>query len=419
MKRIYVILDGVADKKSRQLDMRTPLEAADKPNLDFFTFNGKMGHMFVLNEGIAPESDSAITAILGYKPFVESRGVIEALGEGINFSRGDLILRANFATLDNWENREILDRRAGRSLTSKDLEELEKVINENVRLPFEFKFYSTGQHRGILIVKGGFSDNISNTDPDYNFGKAKYSGSKLLMSKSLDGEDESSLSANLINNFTKQVFNVLDNHEINLDRKKKGLMPANVVILRDSGNERPKFSKLKGKWIGFAYTPLMKGIVKSVGMKLKTFDRPKMKDMDYYAYNENLLKIACKNAKKMIARNFKKYNNFFVHFMETDIPGHDNKPLEKVKMIEMIDKMFFSWLRKYKDKVEVIVTPDHVTACSLKKHTGDPVPVMIYGKKNSEGEFDRDDVESFDEERALFGGLGKIDSKDFMGLTQS
>ena len=80
----------------------------------------------------------------------------------------------------------------------------------------------------------------------------------------------------------------------------------------------------------------------------------------------------------MLKKNKDKYDYFYVHFKKTDIPGHDNRPLDKVKMIELLDQRFFSFLRNFVKKERVIITADHTTACRLKAHTADPVPVLTY-----------------------------------------
>ncbi len=404
MKKIFIVLDGVADNSCKFLDGQTPLEAANKPNLDWFAENGQNGFMYPIKEQVVPDSDAAITSILGYNPNMESRGVIEAIGSDIKFDRGDLVVRTNFASIDGLEDRKILDRRAGRNLTSEEILKLESEIN-SIQFDFPFEFHATSQYRGILIFKGGFSDNISNTDPEY--GSNAKRGEYVLDAKALDSDEDSELAADILNRFSEKVFHTLSSCDVNFERKKKGLMPANFLLFRDAGIEKPKFKKIKGKWVGFGYTPLVNGIIKSAGMKLESFDLPRIKTMDVYSYQVDLLKLACKKAIKALKRNWKKYDKMFIHFMETDVPAHDNKPLEKVKMIELVDRYFFSYLKKKCKDVEIVITSDHTTSCKFKRHTADPVPVIYFNGK-------RDDIEGFSESQALYGGLGKIYGKELL-----
>ena len=110
LKLIYVAIDGMGDLPIAELGNRTPLEVADTPRLDFLAKNGKTGLMYTVRKGVAPESDVAVISLLGYDPFKYStgRGVIEAVGAGLNMKDGDLALRCNFATLG--KGKEIIER---------------------------------------------------------------------------------------------------------------------------------------------------------------------------------------------------------------------------------------------------------------------------------------------------------------------
>ncbi len=385
-----MVLDGVADEPCQALGMITPLQAAKTPNLDFFTRRGKLDYCYPVKEGYVPESDSGIISLLGYDFVFERRGPLEALGAGVKTANGDLVFRCNFATIDRLENGNVLDRRAGRTLTTKEAWALAKAINSGVKLPFKFEFVPTIQHRGVLVIKGGFSDNISAVEMGKN--------EKIGFSKPLDDNEGAELSSELVNSFVRQSFRILDNHPINLARAKKGFYAANVILCRGVGNEVPRFKKLKGKWIALAYMPLEKGIALASGMDSYCFKYPKMKGIDVYSNLYTGLKLACKYAVKMLYKYRNKYDYFYVHLKETDVPGHDNKPFEKVKMIEMIDERFFYYLRKILGNAKLIVTADHATPCRLKMHSADSVPVL--SALNLSG---KESEQRFTEEQALNG----------------
>ena len=379
MKGVFIILDGVADQACQQLGQKTPLEAAKTPNLDKLARKSKLDYCYTVKEGLAPQSHNAVLSLLGYDPNLISRGPLEAQGIGIQLKKGDLSLRTNFATLDSMENKEILDKRAGRTLTTKEAIALSQTINEKIKLPFKFEFRPTIQHRGVLVIRGGFSDNISNVDPYYGRGIAIANAkNKLKFSLPLDDEDDSKFSADLLNKFVKQSFEVLEKHPINIARAKKGLFAANILLCREAGNSPIKLKKLKGNWIALGYMPLEKGIAKATGMEIYSFKYPKLKDLDAYASLYLGLRKAIKNSIKLIKRYKNKYDYFYIHLKETDLPGHDNKPLEKVKMIELIDKKFFPYINKISKNTKIIVTADHTTSCRLKSHTDDPVPVLTF-----------------------------------------
>ncbi len=365
-----MILDGIGDEECKVLGGRTPLGAAETPNLDAIAKKAKIEHCYTVREGYVPESDAGVVSLLGYDIIYESRGSLEALGLGIKLRNGDLAFRCNFATIDDLEKGNVLDRRAGRNLTTKEARILAKAINREVKLPFKFEFYPSVQHRGVLVIRGGFSDNISKVDVN--------SRGKLEFSEPFDDEEDSKLSANLINLFVRKSHEVLDRHPVNLKRAKKGLYSANVLLCRGAGSSVPRFKKLKGKWIALGYMPLEIGIARAVGMDVYKIKYPKLKGIDAYANLYDGLNKSIKGAVKMLRRYKKKYDYFYIHFKATDLPGHDGRPKDKVKMIEILDKKFFSFLRGFIGDCKLIVTGDHSTPCNKKAHSADPVPVLIF-----------------------------------------
>jgi 2,3-bisphosphoglycerate-independent phosphoglycerate mutase len=242
MKGILIILDGLGDLPSKQLDGKTPLESANMPNLGFFANRSEMGYMYPIRPGFIPESDEAIVSIFGNNLISSSRGQLEAIGAGIKLVRGDLALRTNFATIDSLKDGNIIDRRAGRTLTTKEAEILAKEINKKVKINCKFIFKPTIQHRGILVLKGGYSDNITNTDTAYyQEGKIKLYD-KIVQCKPLDEEDNSQYTADILNEFTNQTYEILNKHPVNEERRKKGLLPANYILARGAGVENPKLN---------------------------------------------------------------------------------------------------------------------------------------------------------------------------------
>ncbi|MFW6283483.1 MAG: phosphoglycerate mutase, partial [Minisyncoccales bacterium] len=136
MKGIIVILDGLGDRPHKLLNEKTPLEAAETPNLDFFAARGEQGFLYPVKPGFAPSTEEAILSIFGNN-WIFPRGQFEARGNGINLTRGDLALRVNFATIDSIKQGNIIDRRAGRTLTNAEAEALSKAVN---KIPFSSSF---------------------------------------------------------------------------------------------------------------------------------------------------------------------------------------------------------------------------------------------------------------------------------------
>lgn len=414
-KLLYVVLDGVGDRPNPQLGGKTPLQYASKPNMDYLAKVGITGLVYTVDKGVAPESDVAVLSILGYDPFKchVGRGALEALGAGLEFDDGWLALRCNFATVD--KDLKILDRRCGRTLTTPEAIELAKSINEEVKLDNAvFTFMSTIGHRGVLVIKrldGHLSSNITNTDPAYDkvggLGVAK-GGTGITISecKPLDDNPDTIIAAKLVNEFTKKAMKVLDKHPINLERRHKGLLPANAILCRDASHKRPRLNSLVElyglKMACLAEMPVERGIAMAVGMDIVSI--PPMignAEVDYRLRAESTLEALVK------------YDGVYVHLKGPDEPGHDGDPIRKVKSIEDIDRFFFSIVVESinLEDVTMVVTSDHATPCTLRSHSDDPVPILVAG-----GNVEPDKVKEFDEVACKEGALGIIKGVEIMPM---
>ncbi len=409
MKGILVILDGIGDLPNKQLGNKTPLEAANMPNLDFLAARSEMGYMYPVKPNFVPESDEAIVSIFGNELISSTRGQLEARGADMKLTRGDLALRVNFATIDSLEKGNIIDRRAGRTLTTEEAESLGKALNNKIKMSCKFVFEPTLQHRGVLVFRGGFSDSITGNDATYVQGKS-IELSKKGFCKPTDDDENAQYSANTVNEFINQAYEILNNHPINQERRKKGLLPANYLLVRGAGVEEPKL-KIYKKWISPSYMPLEIGFSKLSGMEVVTFEYPRLKKLDAYGNLWEGLKKACNFNVKTIKKNHKKFDYVYIHIKETDLPGHDNKPVEKKEMLEQIDKILFKFLKKFAlpKKIKVVVTADHSTPCKLKDHSADPVPVLFYNDSIPK-------AKKFCEKQARKGVLGSMVGKDLLKI---
>src|SRR5713226_5222232 len=249
---IYVLLGGIGDLPHPDLKGATPLSYAKTPNLDRLARNGSIGEVISVGKGIAPQSDIAVFNMLGYRfeagAYV-GRGVIEAIGIGIDFKSGDLALRGNFATVND-ENI-IVDRRAGRKIERKDTLAIARELEDKVRFSNQkasVVVAPTIGHRIIVRIRcdGKFlSPDISNTDPAYarmgGMGVAKAVGDYLKIEKSLplNESSDAKLSAELVNKFTEQSLVIMKKSQVNKTRMEKGKKLLNSILLRDAGNKFP------------------------------------------------------------------------------------------------------------------------------------------------------------------------------------
>jgi len=403
---IYVLLDGVGDLPHPDLAGKTPLEAATTKNMDVLAKNGIMGQVISVGKGIAPESDIAVFNMLGYK-FQHSdyagRGVVEAIGIGIDFKDGDLALRGNFATLDN--EGKIIDRRAGRKIERKDVEEISKEIEK------EIKFSSpnasvvvapTVGHRVTVRLRNSkpFSSEISNTDPAYarvdGMGIAKAVSDFMKIEKCIPLEQtENAISAaNLVNEFTEQSLEIMKKSDVNKRRSQKNKKLLNSILLRDAGNKYPNVKPINDlhsmNFSCIVDMPVEVGI--SNILKMRTYDAGGLTDYEEKA--------------SVAAQAMETENAIYVHLKGPDEFGHDGDAIGKMKNIEEIDKRFFGTLLDHIDvsKVAVMISADHSTPSIHKGHSADPVPVLISGDMIT-----NDDTQRFTETEAKKGAIGLIE----------
>jgi len=403
---VYVLLDGVGDLPHPNLVGKTPLDAASTPNLDRLAKNGTMGQVITVGKGIAPESDIAVFNMLGYKfkhDDYAGRGVVEAIGIGIDFKDGDLALRGNFATLN--DDGVIIDRRAGRKIEKQDTETVSNEIEEKIKFSDENAtaiITPTIGHRLVIRIRSNcaLSSNISNTDPAYvrvaGMGIAKAVTDFLKIEKCLplDEESHTKLASKLVNELTEQSLDIMKKSEVNERRKENDKKLLNGILLRDAGNIYPKVTPINDlhsmKFSCIVDMPVEIGI--SEILKMKTYDAGGLTDYEEKA--------------KVAAKAMDEQNAVYVHLKGPDEFGHDGDARGKMENIEEIDKRFFGTLLDNIDssKVAVIVSADHSTPCINKGHSADPVPLLISGDMVT-----NDDTQRFTEIEAKNGRIGLID----------
>ena len=409
IKIVYVLLDGVGDLPHPDLDGKTPLEAAATPNMDALAKNGVMGQVISVGKGIAPESDIAVFNMLGYR-FQHSdyagRGVIEAIGIGIDFKDGDLALRGNFATLDN--EGQIIDRRAGRKIERDDAEKISKEIENGVKFSnpeASVVVAPTIGHRIIVRLRDikQLSSEITNTDPAYTrvdgMGIAKAVGDFMRIEKCIPMEqtEDASNAAKLVNEFTEQSLEIMKKSDVNVQREQKNKKLLNSILLRDAGNKYPNVQPINELYtMNFSCIvdmPVEVGI--SNILKMKTFNAGGLTDYEEKA--------------KVAAQAMNTENAIYVHLKGPDEFGHDGDAIGKMKNIEEIDKRFFGTLLDNIDvsKIAVMISADHSTPCINKGHSDDPVPLLISGNM-----IENDNSQRFTEKDGENGKVGLINGAD-------
>lgn len=407
---IYVLLDGVGDLPHPDLKGKTPLDSAVTPNLDRLAKNGTMGQVISVGKGIAPESDIAVFNMLGYRfqhANYVGRGVIEAIGVGIDFKDGDLALRGNFATID--DNRVITDRRAGRRIEREDAVEISKEIQEKTEFTnpnASVVVAPTIGHRVTVRIRCKdeiLSSDITNTDPAYarvdGMGIAKAVSDFLKIEKCLplNESPNARLTADLVNEFTEKSLAIMKQSMVNKKRKQNDKKLLNSIILRDAGNRYPHTKPINElysmKFSCIVDMPVELGI--SEVLKMKAFKAGGLTDYEEKA--------------KVAAQSMQTQNAIYVHLKGPDEFGHDGDAIGKMKNIEEIDKRFFGTLLDNIDssKVAVVISADHSTPCINKGHSDDPVPLLVSGNF-----IKKDGTTRFTEAEAKKGIIGLIEGAE-------
>jgi len=363
-KILLMIADGLGDRPTRELNGRTPLEAADKPNLRELIRSSVGGLMDPIAPGVRAGSDTSHLAIFGLDPFkyYRGRGAFEAIGAGAVLEPGDVAFRGNFATVKG--DFTVIDRRAGRKIEEAD--DLVRELNEKVGEIDGVKvmFYHGTEHRVAVVLRGqGLSDKVSDTDPhEVN--------RRVLESRPLDGTKEAERTAEVLNKLTRRVYEVLSQSELNKLRVSKGLPPANVILLRGASifEGLPKFKDYTGLNAGaVSATALIKGICRQLGMDVIT--PPGATG----GVDSDLNAKADAAAKMLEEKDF-----VFVHVKGTDAASHDGNARAKVDVIERIDRMIGRILDRVGSELVIAFTGDHTTPVEVREHTSDPVPFMLY-----------------------------------------
>jgi 2,3-bisphosphoglycerate-independent phosphoglycerate mutase len=417
-KIVYVILDGLGDDPIPALRGRTPLEVARTPHLDRLAAAGRNGYVTTVGEGIAPESDIAVFAVLGYDPreHHSGRGPLESVGAGLEVADGDLAYRVNFATVEKddggWT---IVDRRVGRDLSSEEAHALAEEVREKVRIDgASFDFRATVGHRGVLVLRSPdtpFSADVENSDPAYgregSLGVAKETFDNRVVSvgpiAGHENDESALLASRVTNDWLAAAYDVLSASEINRKRESAGRLPGNFILTRDGGDHVPKLEPFKSKFgpeMGcFVEMPVELGIARLMQMGVVEAPTGIPAPEQYEAWARLALEA------------IEGYDGLYIHIKGPDIPAHDGDHEGKIASIEAIDGIFFAGLLDSLDTSRsiVAVTADHSTSCTRKAHTDGPVPLLVAG-----GNVSPDAVDSYGETASRSGAIGHLLGPEIM-----
>ncbi|MDE7432372.1 MAG: cofactor-independent phosphoglycerate mutase [Lachnospiraceae bacterium] len=367
MKYVIVLGDGMADRPIKELDGKTPLAYAETPTLDRLSKVSEIGLVHTIPEGMKPGSDTANLSVLGYDPkkYYTGRSPLEALSIGVDMKDTDVAIRCNIVTVSDddkpYEEKTIIDHSSSEIST-----EEAKILIEAVQKELEndeFKYYVGTSYRHLTIWDKGEVTEL--TPPHDILGN--------VIGEYLPKEDK-------LRQMMKKSYDILSNHPINVERKKKGLNPANSLWFWGAGT-RPCVTsfeeKNNKKGAMISAVDLLKGI--AVGAKMKVIEVEGANgtlETNYEGKAQAAVDVLTKDG----------YDFVYVHVEAPDEMGHQGSVERKVKAIQYLDerviKNIYEGLKTAGEDFRMLVLPDHPTPICIRTHSSEPVPYLLYDSTN-------------------------------------
>lgn len=401
MRCILLLLDGIGDRSHASLGGQTPLQAAHTPHLDHIASQGMTGLYHAHLQGAALPSELAHFLMFGYR--VEEfpgRGVVEALGEGLDIRENDVALLARVFSVSK-EGQTLVLRHENPDLDRECCRIFHRAIRCFSSHGIEAEFLPAGGIAGILRLRGGVSRWVTDSNP-------LVEGRRLMEVAPLRAYQDDPRACNtarFLNEYLRWSHRTLARHALNEKRLREGLPPINAV-----GTQRavmmtrtlPSFTDRWGlKGLLIASGAVYHGLGRVIGMESRRVNDTSDPGRDL----RERLQMACRATE---------YDFVHVHTKVADEAGHKRDPLLKKRVIESIDQALAWAVGEIvpDDDILFLVTADHSTACSgTMIHTGETVPLVMAGKYVR-----RDDVKTFDEVSCASGGLGCVRGRELMYL---
>ena len=364
MKYVLMIGDGMGDFPLPALNGRTPLEAAPTPNLDFMAQNGLLGLARTVPEGMPPGSDVAIMSLMGYNPqgVLSGRGPLEAASQGVDLAPDELAFRLNLVTVDRDGDKTYMRHHSSGNISDEESAELLTALRQGLPLDHGQKIHNGVGYRHLLTWPGPApADTTSYPPHDY-----------------LDQEISALLNdpqAKPAMDLVRASWDILKDHPVNQARRARGLPPATSIWLWGKGF-KPAVKSYQERWGLTGATVSAVDLIKGLGVitGLEKIDVPGATgwlDTDY----EGKVAAALKALERL--------DYVVIHLEAPDESCHQGELDSKLKAIADFDARvvgpLLEALPRFGD-FRVLAACDHFTPLSIKTHTADPVPFIIYGR---------------------------------------
>jgi len=359
MKYCVLIIDGAAGWSLPERGGKTCLELAHTPNLDAMAQEGILGLARTIPPGMEPSSACACMSVLGYDPKVYYRGraAIEAKSMGINIDNGDTVFRCNLVAIRNGK---MWDYSAGHISTA-EAQALIAALDESLGND-KIHFYPGISYRHICKLKGQEDTLLATCTPPHD-----------IPGKPIDEFFPKGPGSKLLRDLMTRSEAVLQDHPVNIKRRTRGDIPATTIWLFWGSGKAPALPSFKQAYgLNAALTSgvdLLKGFSRMVGMDV--LDIPGVTD----GLDNN---YAAQAAGALEALD--EHDLVVIHIEAPDEAAHAGAIDDKIEAIQRVDKEILSQLRSWqKDKLRLLIMPDHSTPIKVQTHTDEPVPFLLWG----------------------------------------
>lgn len=387
MKYVVVLGDGMADYPVPQLDNKTPLQYASKPNIDYLAQNGLVGMVKTIPDGIPPGSDAANLSVMGYNPkvYYSGRSPLEAVSMGVELLDTDITFRCNLVTLsdeENYADKTMIDYSSD-EISTDEARELISEVNNRLKTG-DISFFPGISYRHLMVWNNG----------PYQL---KLTPPHDILEKKIGQYLPEGQHSDVLLNFMMESAGFLKDHPVNKARAAKGLRPANSIWLWGEG-KKPALTRFKDKYNLEGSVVSAVDLIKGIGICAG------LESIDVEGATGNIHTNFLGKAKAALEELESGKDFVYVHLEAPDECGHRHEIENKARSIELIDKLvvetLLKGLEKY-DDYKILVLPDHPTPLSLRTHTSDPVPFLIYQKSLKKTL----DVSGYDEFQAKNTGI--------------
>ncbi len=399
MKYVVVLGDGMADYPIDELDGKTPLEAADTPMMDELARMSEIGMVKTIPDGMSPGSDTANLSVLGYDPrkYYTGRSPLEALSIGVDMQDTDVVYRCNIVTLTEddvpYEEQKIVDHSSGEISTEEAKILMEAVCSEIANETYQF-YVGTSYRHCMVWKEGQVLDLVQPHDV-----LTQVIGQHLPKDETL-------------RYMQKRSYEILKDHPINLERKAKGLNPANSFWFWGAGT-RPSLDSFETLYhkrgVMISAVDLLKGIAVGAEMDRKIVEGA---NGGLHTNYEGKAQAAVDALTK------EGYDFAYIHVEAPDEMGHQGSVERKIQAIENLDSRVIKIVKEGLDAsgepYKMLIMPDHPTPICLRTHVSDPVPYMIYDSRVK-----RNETWHYNEREARESGIQKEHGWDMMAYLLS